>query len=72
MKSQDTNKAETLPKCYTVRELCERLGVSRWTIGRALSAGELDHYRLGARVVVAEPAAVAWLERCRIRGRQAA
>jgi excisionase family DNA binding protein len=72
MKSQDTNKADTLPRCYSIEDLCERLSISRRTISRALAAGDLEHFRLGARVVVPEPAAVAWLERCRIRGRAAA
>jgi excisionase family DNA binding protein len=68
----DANKTETLPRCYSVRELCERLSISRRTVCRALAGGDLEHYRVGSRVVVPEPAAVAWLECCRIRGRAAA
>jgi excisionase family DNA binding protein len=64
-KAKETNTAE-LPKCYSVAQLCERTGLSRATVSRALNCGDLEHYRMGSRVLIPELAAVAWLERHRI------
>lgn len=55
-----------VPRCLTVAELATRLRVSRKTVSRALSAGSLEHYRIGARAVIPEPAALAWVESFRI------
>jgi excisionase family DNA binding protein len=54
--------------------LAEHLSLSRRTLERALAAGELEHYRLGGRAVVPEPAVVSWLEsrRVGIRRKEAA
>ncbi len=62
--AEQTNKV--LPQCFTVAELAGRLSVSRRTVERALWSGELEHYRLGARIVIAEPAAFSWLNARRI------
>jgi excisionase family DNA binding protein len=58
-----------IPKCCTVSQLVERTGLSRATISRALSRGELEHYRMGSRAVIPESAVVAWLEANRISRR---
>jgi excisionase family DNA binding protein len=62
--------APHLPQCFNVAQLVERTGLSRATISRALSRGELEHYRMGSRAVIPESAAVAWLEANRISQRQ--
>jgi len=65
---------KTLPRCFSLRTLAEHLSLSRRTLERALAAGELEHYRLGGRAVVPEPAVVSWLEsrRVGIRRKEAA
>jgi excisionase family DNA binding protein len=64
---EQTNKPSALlPQCFTVAELAGRLSVSRRTVERALWSGELEHYRLGARIIIAEPAAFSWLNARRI------
>jgi excisionase family DNA binding protein len=60
---QQTN---ILPRVFSIAELGARLGLSRRTITAALSSGELEHYRVGARALIPEPAVVAWLEARRI------
>jgi excisionase family DNA binding protein len=60
---QQTN---TLPQVFSIAQLCERLGLSRRTLTAALSSGELEHYRVGSRALIPEPAVVAWLEARRI------
>jgi excisionase family DNA binding protein len=55
-----------IPKCCSVSQLVERTGLSRATISRALSHGELEHYRVGSRAVIPESAVIAWLESKRI------
>jgi excisionase family DNA binding protein len=65
MAIQEANKAG-LPVVFSIAELGARLGLSRRTITAALSSGELEHYRVGSRALIPEPAAVAWLEARRI------
>jgi excisionase family DNA binding protein len=60
---EQTNR---LPQVFSIAELCGRLGLSRRTITAALSSGELEHYRVGSRALIAEPAVVSWLESKRI------
>jgi excisionase family DNA binding protein len=60
---QQTNR---LPRVFSIAELGGWLGLSRRTITAALSSGDLEHYRVGSRVLIPEPAAVAWLEAKRI------
>ncbi|MBU6183619.1 MAG: helix-turn-helix domain-containing protein [Verrucomicrobia bacterium] len=67
MSNQDANKQ--VPTCFSVAELCRRTGLGRTTVSQALSRGDLEHYRIGARVVIPEPAVVAWLESHRISKR---
>jgi excisionase family DNA binding protein len=55
-----------LPRVFSIAGLADHLGVSRRTIVRALSSGELEHYRVGARALIPEPAAAAWLESQRV------
>jgi excisionase family DNA binding protein len=64
---EQTNK---LPRVFSIAELAEHLRLSRRTITTALSSGVLDHYRVGSRALIPEPAAVAWLE-CQRVGRSA-
>jgi excisionase family DNA binding protein len=67
MAIQEANKAAAgLPVVFSIAELGARLGLSRRTITGALSSGELEHYRVGSRALIPEPAAVAWLEARRI------
>jgi excisionase family DNA binding protein len=37
---------------YNINEAASRVGVSRWTINRAIRAGELNAHRTGKRSVV--------------------
>ena len=69
--SKETNKAEELPQCYSVAQLCDRTGLSRATVSRALSRGELEHYRIGSRAVIPAPAVMLWLERNKVGRRPA-
>ena len=64
---EQTNK---LPRVFSIAELATYLRLSRRTITSALSSGVLDHYRVGARALIPEPAVVAWLESQRV-GRRA-
>jgi hypothetical protein len=41
----------------------------RTTVSQALSRGDLEHYRVGSRVVIPEPAVLSWLESHRISKR---
>ena len=60
---QQTNR---LPRVFSMADLSAHLGLSRRTIVSALSAGDLEHYRVGSRALIPEPAALAWLEAKRI------
>lgn len=64
---EQTNK---LPRVFSIAELAEHLRLSRRTITSALSSGVLDHYRVGSRALIPEPAVVSWLESQRV-GRSA-
>jgi excisionase family DNA binding protein len=68
---EQTNKGLELPVCYNVGEVCQRTGLSRATVSRALSSGDLEHYRIGSRAVIPAAAVVAWLERHRVARRPA-
>lgn len=46
---------------FTVAELAEHLRLSRRTVERAIWAGDLEHYRLGARIIINETAVNTWL-----------
>lgn len=56
----------TLPRLFSIQQVAELTGLSRRTITMALSRGDLDHYRMGSRAVIPEPAVVAWLEANRV------
>lgn len=64
--TEQTNKPEALPRVFSIGSLAEHLGLSRRTVCRALSSGELEHYRVGARALIPEPAALSWLESQRV------
>lgn len=67
MGSELTSKpAAGLPRVFSIAGLAEELGLSRRTVCRALSSGDLEHYRVGARALIPEPAALAWLESQRV------
>lgn len=59
-----------LPRVFSIAGLAGELGLSRRTVCRALSSGELEHYRVGARALIPEPAALAWLESQRVGRRR--
>lgn len=63
---EQANKPEGLPRVFSIGGLAGQLGISRRTVCRALSAGDLEHYRVGARALIPEPAALAWLESQRV------
>lgn len=63
---EQTNKPAALPRVFSIGSLADHLGLSRRTVCRALSSGELEHYRVGARALIPEPAALAWLESQRV------
>lgn len=70
MKSTENQPdAARVPECYTVAQLCRRLNLGRTTVSHALNRGDLEHFRIGARVLVPAPAVVAWLDRHRVRCR---
>jgi len=65
-----TAKSQTptlaLQRCFSIKEVCEHVGLSRRTITGALATGDLEHYRVGSRLVIPESAVVKWLESQRI------
>ena len=67
--SNQHKETYSLPTCFSVAELCRRTGLGRTTVSQALSRGDLEHYRVGSRVVIPEPAVVSWLESHRISKR---
>lgn len=71
MTSQNKHEplAPTLPRCFSIKQLAQHIGVSRRTITSALSSGALEHYRIGIRAIIPEPAVIAWLESCRVGNR---
>jgi len=52
-----------MPLFLTIRQLCARWEVSRWTIARMVARGELTKIKLGPRRVVIRASAVRALER---------
>ncbi len=64
--SNQHKETYSLPNCFSVAELCRRTGLGRTTVSQALSRGDLEHYRVGSRVVIPEPAVLSWLESHRI------
>ena len=68
--STGQEQTNTLPRVFAIAELAEHLRLSRRTIVSALSSGVLDHYRVGSRALIPEPAVIAWLESQRV-GRRA-
>ena len=46
--------SETRPRTLTRRDAADYLGVSVLTVDRALRDGEIDHYRIGRRVLFDE------------------
>ena len=67
--SNQHKETYSLPTCFSVAELCRRTGLGRTTVSQALSRGDLEHYRVGSRVVIPEPAVLSWLESHRISKR---
>jgi hypothetical protein len=67
----ETNKPG-LPRVWSLNDLAAHLGLSRRTLNYALAAGELDHYRVGSRALIPEPAVIAWLESQRVSRRRVA
>jgi excisionase family DNA binding protein len=57
----------TLPRLLTVPQAAEALSVCERTIWRWIEAGELEIYRLGRTVRIAEDELVRFLERRRER-----
>jgi excisionase family DNA binding protein len=68
--STGQEQTNTLPRVFAIAELAQHLRLSRRTIVSALSSGVLDHYRVGSRALIPEPAVIAWLESQRV-GRRA-
>lgn len=69
MSQQPKQGAVAMPQCLTIKQLMQRTGLGRTSISQALSRGDLEHYRIGGRAVIAEADAVAWLESHRISKR---
>lgn len=62
-----SSKAQPAPgRFFTVAELAAHLRVSRRTIERSLWSGDLEHYRIGGRIIIHEAAVLSWLENKRI------
>lgn len=51
-----------LPKLYTVREVCEALGVSRTTLHRLTKSRQIYAYKVGKALRYPGPAVEAYLE----------
>jgi excisionase family DNA binding protein len=66
MPTETAIKADRLPRVFSIGGLAGHLGISRRTVCRALSSGDLEHYRVGARALIPEPAALSWLESQRV------
>lgn len=66
MATEATSKPDRLPRVFSISGLADHLGLSRRTVCRALSCGDLEHYRVGARALIPEPAVLAWLESQRV------
>lgn len=66
MSTSKATPPATLPKLFSIKQVAEHTGLSRRTIVRALSDGDLEHYRMGARAVIPETAIIAWLEANRV------
>ena len=47
---------------FSIAELAQHLRLSRRTVERSIWSGDLDHYRIGASILIHESAALAWLE----------
>ena len=56
-----TNQTPTLDKFYSIKELSERLSVSRATIYRYVAAGKLHKVKLGETTRFAESDVLAFL-----------
>jgi len=66
MSASSKTQAPTLPRLFSIKQVCEHTGLSRRTIVSALSSGDLEHYRVGSRAIIPETAIIAWLESKRI------
>jgi excisionase family DNA binding protein len=66
MSAAANNPPPALPRLFSIKQVAEHTGLSRRTIVSALSSGDLEHYRVGSRAIIPEPAIVAWLESKRI------
>lgn len=66
MTMTNPSSSTSLPRLFSIQQVAELTGLSRRTITMALSSGDLDHYRMGTRAVIPEPAVVAWLEANRV------
>jgi len=52
---------------YSVTEAATVASVSRMTIYRAISGGELETFRIGRKVLIRRDDFRAWIESCRVR-----
>lgn len=50
----------------TVPEAAKRIGVSTSTVYQLVASRQLAHYRVGAKIIIAEVDVVAYLESCRV------
>jgi excisionase family DNA binding protein len=66
MSAPDRNQPASLPRLFSIKQVAEHTGLGRRTIVSALSSGDLEHYRVGSRAIIPEPAIIAWLESKRI------
>lgn len=67
-KTDKTDRTDSLPRLLTVSEAARWLRVSRRTVERSLWAGEMEHYRIGSRIVIPESSARIFLESRKIGG----
>jgi excisionase family DNA binding protein len=67
MKQTEDKAGPIVPRCLSVAMLRERTGLGRTVISQALNDGSLEHYRIGRRALIPEPAAAAWLNRHLVR-----
>lgn len=69
MRRSSTNgsSARNLPDLMTVREVCDRLRISRSKVYEFIATGELTSYRIGGCRRVAEDDVYRFLEQSRAR-----
>ena len=67
--SSSEQPAASNGRFFSIAELAQHLRLSRRTVERSVWSGALEHYRIGARIIMHESAALAWLESHRITRR---